>query len=156
VGVCLGAQLLADVLGGPVTRNPHPEIGWFPVTRTAEDEQCPLLAGIPETFEAFHWHGDRLEIPPGAMHLANSAACDNQAFAWENRVLGLQCHLDYSAASIADMLTHCGRELAPGPFVQTPEQITPAAQQVAGTRAHLFTVLDNLVAVTAGRGRGGL
>jgi GMP synthase-like glutamine amidotransferase len=151
VGVCLGAQLLADVLGGSVAPNPHPEIGWFPVRRTASDEKCPLLTGVPETFEAFHWHGDRLETPPGAVHLAGSDACDNQAFAWEHRVLGLQCHLDYTAAGIEEMLTHCGDELRPGPFVQTPDQIRPIADQVAATQKLLFAILDNLAAVRADR-----
>lgn len=144
VGVCLGAQLLADVLGGPVTPNAHREIGWFPVTRTAGDEDTPVFRDLPETFEAFHWHGDRLATPPGAIHLASSDACDNQAFVWDNRVLGLQCHLDYTAEGIAAMLTHCGRGLTPQKFVQTPAQITPRPEQVSATRDRLFTVLDNL------------
>jgi len=144
VGVCLGAQLLADILGGPVTPNAHSEIGWFPVTRTAGDEETTVFANLPETFEAFHWHGDRFAIPPGAIRLASSEACDNQAFLWEDRVLGLQCHLDYTAAGIMDMLTHCGDGLTPGTFVQTPAQIAPRPEQVSAIRGRLFTVLDNL------------
>lgn len=149
VGICLGAQLLADLLGGKVTPNPHSEIGWFPVTRTARDAADPILTGMPRTFEAFHWHGDRLEIPPGGLHLARSEACDNQVFLWDGRVLGLQCHLDYSASAIEQMLTHCGDSVEPGPWVQTPEQIRPAAEQVNATRARLFTILDNLAALRA-------
>ncbi len=75
LGICLGAQLIADVLGGKVTRNPQREIGWFPVQLTAEGRRAALLAGIPEQFVPMHWHGDTFAIPPGARNLATSEAC---------------------------------------------------------------------------------
>ena len=68
VGVCLGAQLIADVLGAPVTKNNHTEIGWFPVSLTDEGKKSPLFNGIPDTFISFHWHGDIFAIPDGEIH----------------------------------------------------------------------------------------
>jgi GMP synthase-like glutamine amidotransferase len=92
LGICLGSQLIADVLGGPVTKNPHDEIGWFDVTLSEDGRQSPFFNGFPDRFPSFHWHGDTFAIPPGCRNLASSPACRNQAFAWGKRVLGLQFH----------------------------------------------------------------
>src|SRR5574341_657976 len=58
LGVCLGSQLIADVLGGKVSKNRHKEIGWFPVTLTKEARNSSIFSNLPEKFTAFHWHGD--------------------------------------------------------------------------------------------------
>lgn len=123
LGVCLGAQLIADVLGGPVTRNQFPEIGWLPVTLTPEAGDSPLFQNIPREFIAFHWHGDTFQIPPGGLAAASSAGCANQAFASGNKIVGLQFHLESTPLSVRKLLDHCGNELRPGPFVQTPEEM---------------------------------
>lgn len=90
LGVCLGAQLLADVLGGQVTRNQDKEIGWHPVTLTADAKNSRFFRNLPPYFNAFHWHGDTFSIPPGGLRVAESQACLNQAFEYDGRVLGLQ------------------------------------------------------------------
>ncbi len=146
IGICLGAQLIADVLGGPVQRNPHTEIGWYPVTLTEAGQQDSLLSQLPTTFNTFHWHGDSFAIPPGATHLASSAACTNQAFQYGDRVLGLQCHLDYSVASLQAMVQHCGNELMEGPFIQTDTEILTDAQRAQQLQPLLFMVLDAMSA----------
>ena len=74
LGICLGAQLVADVLGAAIYPNTYREIGWFPVKRTADTEYDRFL---PEEVEAFHWHGDTFDSPPGSIHLARSEACEN-------------------------------------------------------------------------------
>ena len=103
IGVCLGAQLIADVLGGEVFPNDHKEIGWHRVTRTVDSEGS-LLGILSREMEVFQWHGDMFSIPPGAKHLATSSACPNQAFQYEDHVLAMQFHLDYSADSIQRMV----------------------------------------------------
>jgi GMP synthase-like glutamine amidotransferase len=148
VGVCLGAQLAADVLGGRVTANAHKEIGWFPVKLTPPGRRSALFDGFPEEFVAFHWHGDTFAIPPDAEGLATSEACENQAFQYAGRVLGLQFHLDYSIESIEKMLRHCGDELVGGPYVQTAEAIRESCCRVAATTALLGRLLDNLESAT--------
>ena len=89
LGVCLGAQLLAHVLGGRVYRAPEMEIGWFPVQMRPEARSSRRTAGLPERFLAFHWHGETFDLPAGAAHLAETAACPNQAFEVASHALGI-------------------------------------------------------------------
>ncbi len=102
LGVCLGGQLIATVLGGQVTKNRQKEIGWFPVTLTSEAAASPLFARFPQQVPAFHWHGDTFSIPPGAVRLAASDGCDNQAFQYGRNVVALQFHWDYSQPERGD------------------------------------------------------
>lgn len=142
LGICLGAQLIADVLGGRVTQNREKEIGWFPVSLTDGASHLPPFQSLPRQFLPFHWHGDTFSIPPGAVRAASSEACTNQAFQYGDRVVGLQFHLDYSAASIAKMVESCAEELVEGPYVQRwPELLTDAAR-AAGLRNLLDAFLD--------------
>jgi len=143
LGVCLGAQLIADVLGAKVAENPQVEIGWFPVHSTAAARESDVSDGLPTEFMAFHWHGDTFEIPAGGQHLAESEACANQAFAYGRSVLGLQFHLEYSQESILRMLTHCAHELIDAPFVQDREEIVAGAVNLAPAKERLFALLDN-------------
>ncbi|MDP3294685.1 MAG: type 1 glutamine amidotransferase [Nevskia sp.] len=130
LGICLGAQLIADVLGGPVSRSAEPEIGWFPLQLTAEGRAHPLLAGLPAEFTSFHWHGDTYALPPGATRLIESAACAQQAFAWDgSRVLGLQFHPEVTQAEAVEWFRH--ESLTPSRYVQTAESIL--ADQAAFT-----------------------
>lgn len=129
LGICLGGQLVADVLGGRVTPNGEKEIGWFPVSLTDAANRPPVFQSLPKEFLPFHWHGDTFSIPPGAMHTARSEACANQAFQYGDHVIGLQFHLDYSAASIRRMIEHCGSELIDAPHIQTsPDLLTDTAR----------------------------
>ena len=89
LGVCLGAQLLAEVLGARVYPNAEKEIGWFPVQLTEEGRRSGFFQGLPSELEVFHWHGETFELPQGASLLASSTACRNQAFAYEKRVFGV-------------------------------------------------------------------
>ena len=142
IGVCLGAQLIADVLGAKVTQNPQVEIGWFPVQLTLEGRESRFLGRLPSKFMAFHWHGDTFGIPSGATHLAQSSACSHQAFEYAGNVVGLQFHLEYSAKSIQEMLVHCSNELVQAPFVQSAEQIKDGLTHVESTATLLFSLLD--------------
>ncbi len=145
IGVCLGAQLLADVLGAKVVQNPEIEIGWFEVTSTPEARERGFFQALPERFMAFHWHGDTFEVPSGATRLAQSKACCNQAFEYAGHVLALQFHLEYSAESIEKMLTHCGHELVRGRFIQVADQIRTGLAHVERTQGLLFSLLDWLI-----------
>ena len=129
LGVCLGAQLIADVLGGKVMQNPEREIGWWPV-RAAEETAGGRYA-FPAEMTLLHWHGDTFTLPPGAIRLAGSEACAQQAFAWGERVVGLQFHLEMGGAALAEIATECAGELAAGGrWVQSAEAIK------AGTYEH--------------------
>lgn len=141
LGVCLGAQLLADALGGHVSRNPEPEIGWFPVSRTST--AGGPLRNLPHTFMAFHWHGDTFSIPRGAMPLAFSDACPNQAFSVGGNVLALQFHLESTPASVRDLAGHCAGEIRKAPYIQTMAEIHEGVDRHMQAMAqHLHQMLD--------------
>jgi len=143
LGACLGGQLVADVLGGPVTRNRAREIGWHPVRLRPEAAQCGLLSGWPAEFTPLSWHGDAFAIPPGALRLASSEACATQAFAYGDRVVGFQFHVEYQADSIRAMLAECADELADGgPFVQAPEEILAGLPKLEQAHALLESMLE--------------
>lgn len=145
VGVCLGAQLVADALGAPVVRNLHREVGWFPVTLTTEAVTSGPFAGLPERITAFHWHADAYGLPAGARRLAASAGCSEQAFLFDRRVLGLQFHLESTLEAIEGLLETCAGDLAPGRFVQDAATIRElAAVHIAPMHRLLDRTLDAL------------
>ncbi|MCZ7392027.1 MAG: type 1 glutamine amidotransferase [Candidatus Methanoperedens sp.] len=145
LGVCLGAQLIADVLDGKVSRNNYREIGWFPVTLTKDAGSSLIFSTFPRKFMAFHWHGDIFNTPPGAKKIAESEGCANQAFEYNNgRVTGLQFHLDYSAQSIALMFQNCSDEIVDGKYIQKPDEIVSHISNVQEIRKLLYLLLDNI------------
>ncbi len=123
LGVCLGAQLIASVLGARVYPNTHKEIGWFPLHLTPDGIACPLFPDFPEELMVFHWHGDTFDLPQGARHLAYSNACANQAFLFGNHVLALQFHLDLKRENVEALIKNCGSELVPAPYIQHAEHM---------------------------------
>lgn len=141
LGICLGAQMLAEVLGGKVYRNPNKEIGWHPVQRNGI--RHPLLEGVPNGFYSFHWHGDTFELPEGTVSLAFSEACRNQAFTYGEHVLGLQFHLETTEACLATMLERWQHELIEAPWIQKAEQILEQTDRTTDSKAILHQILSN-------------
>ena len=128
LGVCLGAQLLAHVLGAEVAPNRAKEIGWFPVDLSPEAAGTWLGRVFPPRFTPFHWHGDTFGIPHGAVALGRSEACANQGFLHGENALGLQFHPEVTPEGLAGLMAHCGPELAiagsdKGRFVQDAEAL---------------------------------
>jgi GMP synthase (glutamine-hydrolysing) len=103
LGVCLGSQLLAAALGATVSTGARKEIGWHPVRLTAEARDDRLLRGIPESFTAFHWHGDVFDLPRGAVALASSEQTPIQAFRHGEKAYGFLFHLEATGASVRAM-----------------------------------------------------
>lgn len=116
IGICLGAQLIATSLGARVYPNSEKEIGWFEIESTPNGGD---VYRFPEKTTVFHWHGETFDLPEGAIRLATSAACANQAFQVGERVVGLQFHLETTPESLDSIINECRHELAEGKFVQT-------------------------------------
>lgn len=133
LGICLGAQLIAHVLGAPVTRNPQPEIGWMPVT---------FLDGHPD-LTVLHWHGETFGLPDGSDWLARTAVCPHQAFR-VGRCLGLQFHLEAGLDACERLIAHCSPELNhPAATVHAAGRIkTDATRHAPAAHAALETLLD--------------
>jgi GMP synthase-like glutamine amidotransferase len=113
LGVCLGAQLLAAAAGGEVFAGcAGAEIGWSEVKLSAGAVGDPLLAGLPETLDVLHWHGDTFSLPASASHLASSERYANQAFRLGTCAWGFQFHLEVDAGAVAAFLAAFGQEAA--------------------------------------------
>lgn len=123
LGICLGAQLIAAALGSQVYPNPKKEIGWFPLDRVPGADQSTFGTILPRRFSALHWHGDTFDLPPGAVHLASTPACVNQAFAFKDTVLGLQFHLEATREGTEALMENCRDELVPAATVQSEQEI---------------------------------
>jgi GMP synthase-like glutamine amidotransferase len=144
LGICLGSQLVADQLGGPVVKNPEPEVGWHAVATTAAARTEGPFKGFPDRFMAFHWHGDTFALPPDAAPLMASEACANQAFAHGARVAGIQFHLEVTAANARDWFAV--ERPAPSRYVQAPEAILAALPQFAENNRLMLKLLENIEA----------
>lgn len=92
LGICLGAQLLAHVLGAPVRRHERPEIGWYELQLTPAGQADPMLGKLAPRTPVFQWHGYTFDLPAGAVQLARTDTCEQQAFRWGDNAYGLQFH----------------------------------------------------------------
>ena len=142
LGICLGSQLIASARGARVYAAPEKEIGWYPV------EGASVEGGsfrFPPTLNVLHWHGETFDLPSGAVHLASSAVCRNQAFQLGTNVIGLQFHLEMTRDGVDEMLRHAAHELVPQRHVQSEAALRAAPDaDYAGTQALLLRVLDRL------------
>ena len=160
VGVCLGAQVIASAMGCRVYRNAEREIGWFPIS--GAEAPPPHIAGSlrwPEELTVFHWHGETFDLPSGAVRLASSEGCLNQAFRIGDRVVGLQFHLEATPETVAAMVEHCRHELTPDRYVQSEQELlaTPRARFARPNRLMddvLMAVARAVQLADVGSGRG--
>jgi GMP synthase-like glutamine amidotransferase len=144
IGICLGAQLVASVLGAQVFSNRVIEIGWFPITWTDTALSLPSLSMMPKTIEVFHWHGDTFDLPRGAVHLASSAACANQAFIVGERIFGFQFHLEVKTENVRELIRNCGDDCVQGEFIQTPEEMAGQLEKCGTVNGLLAAFLNRL------------
>lgn len=100
LGICLGSQILAHVLGAHVRKHEEKEVGWHDVELTEEGRRDPLLGHFGAREKVFQMHGDTFDIPQGAVHLARSGICTGQAFRYGTKAYGLQFHLEVDQAMI--------------------------------------------------------
>jgi GMP synthase (glutamine-hydrolysing) len=141
LGICLGAQLLAHVLGAPVRRHERPEIGWYDLHLTDAGQADPMLGKLAPRTPVFQWHGYTFDLPEGAVQLARTDTCEQQAFRWGDSAYGLQFHPEVDEPLIerwlekpehADELCHPalphGRETI---REHTRERAAPLQQQAA-------------------------
>jgi GMP synthase (glutamine-hydrolysing) len=143
LGICLGSQILATILGSKVYQGKAKEIGWFPVKFNLSDNlNLPFL---PEGIETFHWHGDTFDIPDGAIKLASSKITPNQGFIFDDRVFALQFHPEMTNSSLKKIIKAAGKELEQkGDFIHSAEQILSRMDLVEVNNSLMFKILDYL------------
>jgi GMP synthase-like glutamine amidotransferase len=146
LGICLGAQLLADVLGAATYAGPLPEVGWHRVRAAAESRSHPVASVLPDELETFLWHGDTFDIPQGAVRIAGSGAFENQGFVWE-RVLALQFHLEVRPDWVRRLAERDADRLVAGGHVQSREVLLGRGEQVyRANNALMDRLLDRWLA----------
>jgi len=145
LGICLGAQLIANALGACVYRNAQKEIGWFSVMSTNHGEDH---FRFPKQFLAFHWHGETFNLPPGAVLLARSEACENQAFQIGRHIIGLQFHLETTPESLRALVDNCRSELVSGTYIQTERRLQQAQTT---TYASINNIMSELLSYLTGK-----
>jgi GMP synthase-like glutamine amidotransferase len=132
IGHCLGGQMLARALGARVKANPVKEIGWNPVRVDDNPTARKWFGEDLKDFVTFQWHGETFAIPRGAQRILTGPYCENQAYVYDDRHLGLQCHVEMTPEMIESWLASGAREIAENrssPAVQPPGEISGEMRQ---------------------------
>lgn len=138
LGVCLGAQLIGEALGGKFGHSPNREIGVLPVALTEDGKQDPIIGKFPEKFLVGHWHGDMPGLTPEAKILATSEGCPRQIVRYTPKIYGFQCHFEFTPEAIEGMIENNSHELEEHkdlPYIETAEQL----------RSHDYKEMNNLL-----------
>lgn len=106
LGICLGAQLLAHVLGAPVVQHETPEIGWHALKLTDAGRNDPVMSHHTDGAPVFQWHRYRFDVPEGAVHLAETTSCGPQAFRHGDNAYGFQFHMEVDEPLISRWLAN--------------------------------------------------
>ena len=135
LGVCLGSQLLAAVLGAEVKSGAQREIGWYPVALKESAATDSLWKHLPNRFMAYHWHGDAFDLPQGAVSLASSEMTPCQAFRYDKNAYGFLFHMEVTEHIIKNMVTEFQEELedqrnSAASIIQTSRDYLPALQTI--------------------------
>jgi GMP synthase (glutamine-hydrolysing) len=144
IGICLGSQLIAQVLGSSIYRNDVKEIGWMPVQKSRVESDFPLLHKFNEIETVFHWHGETFNIPNGAVHGFKSEGCFNQCFIYQNRIIGLQFHVEVTEDLLELMLENGIDEIVPGKYIQDEVMIRKGTHHIKRNNELMFSILDSM------------
>lgn len=145
LGICLGAQLIAQVMGADVRKNKYREIGWFDIEIEKAINETILAGVFPQQSRVFHWHGDTFDIPKGAVHIAKSEACLNQGFVYEDHIIGLQFHLESTPQTVEKLVLNCKDEIDGSKYVQSETEILSMESNFSHINNIMHGVLDSLI-----------
>lgn len=124
LGICLGSQLLAEVLEAKVYPHHQKEIGWWPVQKT---DHHPMTKFLPDEFTGFHLHGDTFDLPSGAVQLFKTSGCEQQGFMYGNNIIALQFHPEIEKELLISMMEHEKEEAESSAYVQSTKEIIQQA-----------------------------
>ena len=122
LGICLGAQMIAEQLGVTVKPSNHLNIGWYPIVLNEQIDSTWLANVLPSQFNSFFWHGDHFELPADAVPLATASSNASQGFVWK-RSIALQFHLEVTPQWARHLVTRDSDQLVPAPNVQSAQTI---------------------------------
>lgn len=145
IGICLGAQLIADVLDAKVYKNKNKEIGWFPIRKKSFLNKNRVFGPLEKEYTVFHWHGDTFDIPSKATRIFSSNACKNQAFAVANKVYGFQFHFEMNDESIKKIAENCKNELIEDKFIQSNIELLTSKENIQKSNELMYTIMDSII-----------
>ena len=145
VGLCFGAQLISEVLGGRVYTNQWPEIGWHTVALTTDGLASPLMESVPASFTTFHWHKDHFTLPPDCVCLAQNECTPHQAFISKKyKAVGFQFHSEYTKDLVEIYARDFGHEWQTSKHAQNRDQVLTQIADIPDTYWLAATLLDNI------------
>ena len=149
LGICLGAQLLARALRAEVRAGQGMELGYAPVEILDPDD--PILGALAPSTTVLHWHGDVLDLPEGAEHLARSERTEVQAFRRGN-AWGVLFHPESDFAlleawlSVPEMVHEACRALGDDGAAALPSQAEAAEAELVARTTPGLQAFASLVA----------
>jgi GMP synthase-like glutamine amidotransferase len=145
LGICFGAQMLAEALGGKIFPNEHKEIGWHDVSLNGQGRESFLFQNVPPSFVTFHWHSDHFSLPDNCTRLACSPPTENQAFVGNERpVVGLQFHPEYTRDMIRYYAAEHSQDWVPDRYVGSGTDILARTEEIPDTYWLMETLLNNM------------
>ncbi|MBW4661489.1 MAG: type 1 glutamine amidotransferase [Drouetiella hepatica Uher 2000/2452] len=150
LGICLGSQILAKVLGAKVYRGESGrEAGWCEIQLLETAKTDPLFKDFPPQFRVFQSHQDTFDIPPNCDRLAQSSKYPNQAFRYQDHVWAIQFHLEIDENVLSDCSTVIAQELVDSQIQDTTieqmlreaEQYSPAVKPLADSLMEHFLAI---------------
>jgi len=147
LGICLGSQLIAEVLGAKVYPNKVKEIGWFPISKSEHAKNVDFMNKLENEFTVFHWHGDTYHLPKKSILLFSSFNCQHQGFSFENRVIGLQFHFEVTEETIKAMVENGKNELLTSETFQNEVMILSEKRYIEANNLKMYILLDGLSSI---------
>lgn len=147
LGICLGAQLLAQSLGASVTKSQYNEIGWHKIKLSQEASSSKHFNDFPNELISFHWHGEEFGLPANCIRIASSEACENQVFAYGDLAVGFQCHPEQTEYSIGRMLDRAGNDLKPDKYINSHQEIISNIYHAKTNNDLLYNFLDSFMKI---------
>jgi GMP synthase (glutamine-hydrolysing) len=141
LGICLGSQLIAHVLGSRIYDNSQKEIGWFDIKKNQESEN-KLLEILAEKTTVLHWHGQTYDLPKRCEKLFYSNITYNQGFTYMNRVFAFQFHLEISPTDLKKLIEFSTDDLTVGRYIQSPREMLSNVDRFSESKTLLFKILD--------------
>jgi len=142
-GICFGAQMLSELLGGQVSRSQYREIGWHKVRSLGEFDKNDRLFNVQNDLTVFQWHGDTFTLPSECRRLFESDACHEQGFIYGNNVLALQFHPEVDESCVENLLENCSSDLAEkGKYVSSGDEIRGRDDLLEASANLMFSILD--------------
>lgn len=143
LGICLGAQLIAESMGGKAKKHSHKEVGWWPIKFVKQVNNHPLLKNIPDNKHFYQFHQDTFTLPSSGELLAYNHVCKNQAFSIGNRVLALQFHPEMTLENATSMIEELNETFnEESSFIQNSKQIIKV-QKFKNTLFYMKKILNN-------------